>query len=313
MKTLCRLSVVAGLACAAAACSNPADDEPAQSAVAAEVQHRASGYHVAALGSLGGTASAGNSINDLGWVAGASNLAGDGTTHASLWIFGFQLDLGTLGGPNSAVLWPVKNNRGLISGVAETADLDPLGESWSCSAFFPTVTHHTCRGFVWERGVMRKLPTLGGGNSFATGTNNRGQTVGWAENTVHDPTCNLPQVLQFRAVIWGPGRDQIQELPPLADDTVSAATAINDRGQVVGISGICSNAVGGFSARHAVLWENGTVTNLGTLVARWSACRAARSSARSCGRTASRRTSTRWSSRALATRCSRPATSMISG
>jgi probable HAF family extracellular repeat protein len=46
---------------------------------------------------------------------------------------------------------------------------------------------------------------------------------------------------------------------------VSAATAINDRGQVVGISGICANAVGGFSAAHAVLWENGTPTDLGDI------------------------------------------------
>jgi probable HAF family extracellular repeat protein len=46
---------------------------------------------------------------------------------------------------------------------------------------------------------------------------------------------------------------------------VTAATAINDRGQVIGISGICDNAVGRFSARHAVLWEKGMVTNIGNL------------------------------------------------
>ncbi len=34
---------------------------------------------------------------------------------------------------------------------------------------------------------------------------------------------------------------------------------------MVGISGICDRAVGRFSAIHAVLWENGTVRNLGTL------------------------------------------------
>lgn len=85
---------------------------------------------------------------------------------------------------------------------------------------------------------MRPLPTLGGTNGFATGTNNKGQIVGWAENTVHDPTCVAPQVLQFRAVAWGPKEGQIRELPPLPGDTVSAATALNDRGQVVGISGI---------------------------------------------------------------------------
>jgi len=107
---------------------------------------------------------------------------------------------------------------------------------------------------------------LGGYNGFATGTNDLGQTVGWAENTVHDATCNPPQVLQFRAVIWGPEQGQIEELPPLpGGDTVSAATAINDRGQVVGISGICSNAVGGYSAIHSVIWENGKPIDMGNI------------------------------------------------
>lgn len=49
----------------------------------------------------------------------------------------------------------------------------------------------------------------------------------------------------------------MQELPPLPGDTTSAATAINDNGLVVGISGDCGIAVGGVSARHSVLWENG--------------------------------------------------------
>lgn len=226
-----------------------------------------SNYHVTNLPALGGTVSRGNSINNRDWVAGYSNLAGNQSRHATLWLDGSAFDLGTLGGPNSSVAWPVKNNRGLIAGIAQTATPEPLGENWSCAAFFPaaTATGYTCLGFVWEGGVMRALPTLGGNNGFATGANDRGQVVGWAENTVHDPTCVPPQVLQFRAVIWGPGGDQIQELPPLPGDTSGAATAINDRGQVVGISGICDQAVGRFTAAHAVLWEKGTVTDIGNL------------------------------------------------
>jgi probable HAF family extracellular repeat protein len=38
-----------------------------------------------------------------------------------------------------------------------------------------------------------------------------------------------------------------------------------NRRQVVGISGTCDQAVGRFSAKHAVLWQNGTVTDLGNL------------------------------------------------
>ena len=224
-------------------------------------------YRVTNLPSLGGTVSRGNSVNDLGWVAGYSNLAGNQSRHAALWLGGSLLDLGTLGGPNSSVTWPVKNVRGSIAGITQTAVPDPLGENWSCAAFFPgaTGTGHTCLGFVWEGGAMRALPTLGGNNGFATGANDLGQVAGWAENAVHDPTCVPPQVLQFRAVVWGPGRNQTRELPPLPGDTSGAATALNDRGQVVGISGTCDQAVGRYTAAHAVLWENGNVKDIGNL------------------------------------------------
>jgi probable HAF family extracellular repeat protein len=216
-------------------------------------------YRVANLQSLGGTSSVGFSVNDRGWVAGRSNLPGNQTRHATLWRNGVLTDLKTLGGANSAVLWPVKNLRGIVTGIAQTNEPDPLNEKWSCGFFFPAATGRgtRCLGFKWQNGVMTRLPTLGGTHGFATGSNNLGQTTGWAENTVHDPTCELPQVLQFRAVVWGPRLDQIRELQPLPGDTATAATAINDHGRVIGISGICDQAAGRFSAIHNVVWDNG--------------------------------------------------------
>jgi probable HAF family extracellular repeat protein len=226
-------------------------------------------YRVINLGTLeGGSASGADSLDDLGVASGFSTLASDNnsTDHAALWFDGLKLDLGTLGGPNSGVFWPVKNNIGLISGVSETADLNSLNEDWSCSAFFPSITHHNCVGFVWLFGQMFPLPTLGGFNGFATGSNNRGQIVGWAENSTHDPTCKRRnQVLQFEAVIWGPRLGEIHALPPFPNDLDGAATAINEHGQVVGISGICDQAVGASSAIHALLWQDGQPTDLGNL------------------------------------------------
>jgi uncharacterized membrane protein len=226
-------------------------------AQAQQEQPRQAAYLVFELGTLGGTVSGASAIDGRGWVMGAANLSGDTTEDATLWIYGKTHDLGTLGGPNSAVPWPaVKNNHSVIVGVSDTADDNPLGEIWSCAlAFFPTASGKNCRVFVWREGTMRALPTLGGYNGVATGVNNRGQIVGWAETTFHDPTCTIPQVLQFEGVIYVPGKDQIQALPPLPEEQDSAATAINDKGQVGGISGECSNAVGGLSAHHAVLWE----------------------------------------------------------
>ena len=109
------------------------------------------------------------------------------------------------------------------------------------------------------------LPTFGGNQGFATGINGRGQVVGWAETTIQDPTCNTPQVLQFRAGLWDTQLSTMTELPPLHGDSTSAATAINEVGQAVGISGDCDVAVGRFSARHAVLWDHGTATEIANL------------------------------------------------
>jgi probable HAF family extracellular repeat protein len=216
--------------------------------------------------SLGGTTSRGMAINNQGLVAGFSNQA-DGTRHAALWRDGVITNLGTLGGPGSTVAWPGINDTGIVVGISLTNEVDQLDEDWSCEAggFIPTTTNLACRGFWWENGAMHELPTLGGTHGFATEVNNRGQIVGWAENQVHDPTCVGVQVLQFRAVLWEPKKGAQQELPPLADDSASAATAINEQGQVVGISGRCDQAVGRFSALHAVLWDHGTPTEIPNL------------------------------------------------
>src|SRR5688500_2474145 len=75
----------------------------------------------------------------------------------------------------------------------------------------------------------------------------------------------------LRSVLWNPkdgsnGKIKATELRPFPGDSTSAATAINDNGQVVGISGDCDQAVGRYSARHAVLWEkNGKPTEIPNL------------------------------------------------
>jgi uncharacterized membrane protein len=219
-------------------------------------------YYVFSLGDTGGgNGAAAASINNLGWIAGDTVQPGSLTEHAELWV-GAPVDLLTLGGPNSAVAWPNKNTHGQIVGITETADMNSFNEAWSCAlANFPTITNHVCYGFIWEDGVMTALPPLPGGiDSYAAGSNNKGQVAGWAENGVHDPTCNntppFNQVLQFEAVVWGPKLGEMTQLSPYGSDPDSAATAINDKGQIVGISGLCDIAAGNTSAEHAVLWLN---------------------------------------------------------
>lgn len=224
-------------------------------------------FRVRALPSLGGTNSRGNGINIWGIVSGYSNLDGNAARRATLWFGGRAFDLDTLGGTNSSVGWSRQNDTGLVVGIAQTSALQTRKDGWSCRAFFPgpDATKYTCVGFAWEWGRMRPLPTLGGKNGFATSANNRRQVVGWAETKVADSTCINPDDRGFNAVLWDLNRGQTFALLPYGIDTASAATAISDRGHVVGISGDCDQSVGRRSARHAVLWERGAVKDLGNL------------------------------------------------
>lgn len=263
----CAILIAAGYGC-----SNEAKvTQPRQERAAAATEVR---YEVVKLPSLGGTLSRGMAINRQGWVAGWSNQA-DGTRRAVLWKDGAITNLQTLGGPSSAVPWIGLNDAGTVAGISHTNRDDPLDEDWACElvGFLPQTTDLICRGFVWEGGPMRELPSLGGNHGFATGINNAGHIVGWAETPVPDPTCSesSAQKLQFRAVLYDPkdgsnGKIKARELSPFPGDSTSAATAINDNGQAVGISGDCDQAVGRYSARHAVLWEkNGKVTEVPNL------------------------------------------------
>jgi probable HAF family extracellular repeat protein len=223
--------------------------------------------------SVDGKHSRGNSINNDAWIAGYSHVNAT-YRHATLWVGDTPLDLGTLGSPkpdkNSSVAWPVKNTSGVIVGISQTDAPDPYGENWSCSAFFllgaPTSVGRQCLGFVWKDGKMQRLPTLGGTHGFAAAVNNHRQIVGWAETDIIDrDKCKAPQLFLFRAVVWGPDGKQIHELPLYPGDDSSAATAINDKGQIVGISGTCDQAIGRKTALHAVLWDTGAIEDIGNL------------------------------------------------
>src|SRR6266480_2415992 len=250
-------------ACCCAAALAPAHAQ-GQTTAKAKLQ-----YQVSNLPSVGGTSSGGNSINDQSWVAGYSRYP-DRNRHAALWRSSLLTDLGTLGGPNSSVAWNVKNTAGILVGISQTLTPEPV-ENWSSRNFYSTPNNvgYINLGFVWENNQMRALPNFpGGNNGFATGANNLRQAVGWAETGVHDDTCCCQdeprhQVFQFLPAMWTlRPPDQIHELPLIPGDTSGAATAINDNGQIVGISGICDQAEGRHTAKHAVLWENGTVTDI---------------------------------------------------
>ncbi len=203
-------------------------------------------------------------------MAGSSIVVPGGPQHAFLW-FGRNplVDLGTLGGaacPNCNSGADGPNGLGEAPVGSEIAETDPNNED-----FCGYNTHLQCRAAIWNNGKLSALPNLpGGNNANAFEINNLSQVVGFAEDGKSDPTCvTAYQKQRFQAVIWNPGGEPPLALKRLPGDTVAFAIGINDRGQVVGTSGLCSNTslppVNPFGP-HAVLWDrDGTPQDLGNL------------------------------------------------
>jgi probable HAF family extracellular repeat protein len=200
------------------------------------------------LGTLGGPdamAASGCENERSGFVPGSSftdftpNLAtGIPTMDPFLWDNGTMTDLGTLGGIFGTA--QCANNRGQVIGQSSLSE-----HPGACFTGEPD-----CHAFVWERGIMKDLGTLGGTFSVPIWLNNQGEAVG-AATTPNDEL--------FHAVLWK--RGVISDLGTLDGDCFSQAIAINSKGQIVGQSFSCD-----FSVVRAVLWENGSIFDLNTLV-----------------------------------------------
>ena len=113
------------------------------------------------LGTLGGTLSGGNAINDSGQVTGEAYIVGNGRSHAFLWDGASMHDLsvGTLGGVYSTGM--AINAAGQVTGLAYINDVDT-------------------RAFLWDGTTTLDLGTLGGTSSRGFAINDSGQVTGFA-------------------------------------------------------------------------------------------------------------------------------------
>jgi probable HAF family extracellular repeat protein len=177
-------------------------------------------------------------------------------SHAFQWQNGVLTDLGALpGGASSQALWITAN--GLIAGNSQNGEIDPLFPGWG-----------EFRAVLWKDGKIVDLGTVQGGyESFVSTANSRGQVVGLAMNTVPDPfNINGPGFFptQSRAFLWQHG--DMQDLGTLGGDDATAIL-INERGQIAGNSYTNStpNPTTGIPTIDPFLWENGKMTDLGTL------------------------------------------------
>lgn len=171
------------------------------------------------------------------------------------------VDLGTLGGQNSTTNGGsvIINKHGTVVGSAETSAECP---------YLPGIP--VSSPFKWQDGMMQVLPRLSGGcGGLPIAINSHGVVVGAADNGLFDPLTGQPEI---RAVVWIGHR--VIDLGTFGGAN-SLAGAINDAGQVVGVS---QNAIPeefnfgdliGLSLSptewRAFLWENGDMRDLGTL------------------------------------------------
>ncbi len=204
------------------------------------------------LGGLpGGFGSEGNGINDHNQVAGQSlnglidPLVGTPAGIAVLWQSDGQIvDLGTLGGNQS--LAATLNNQGQVVGGAANAIPDEFSMfGWATQT----------RAFLWQKGTMRDLGTLGGPDAFAIFINKRSQVAGVAyTNSTANPGTGIPTQDPF---LWENGR--MKDLGSLGG-TLSFVNAFNNRGQVAGESNLV-----GDSTSHPFLWDGMALKDLGSL------------------------------------------------
>jgi probable HAF family extracellular repeat protein len=164
------------------------------------------------LGTFGGVEAVATAINNRGQIAGWL-FGTDRRYHAFLTGPGgyASQDLGSLGANTNTYAYAV-NNLGDIVGSSGVLDNAGIEQS---------------HAFLYTRGLLRDLGTLGGAFSYAYGVNDFGQIVGWSE---------LADGNSSHAFVYLGG--QMRDLNDLLSVTtpgwtVTSANGINDRSQIV--------------------------------------------------------------------------------
>jgi probable HAF family extracellular repeat protein len=216
------------------------------------------------LGTLdSGTESLGIYVNDSGQVIGFSTINTNPDpvgffgfpTHTFIWENGEKLDIGTLGGSDATPGASCSNQPEslVVGGSTTTATVNP-------ATGLPDAAP-----FLWHKGKMINLGTLGGTNGFAQCANHRHQVIGMSSLAANPAACDFPVFnaggAGCHAFFWD-DENGIKDLGTLGGDN-SEAIWLNEAGDVAGSADLPGPS--GNQAHDAVIWRNGKIHDLGTV------------------------------------------------
>ena len=151
-----------------------------------------------------------------------------------------MIDLGTFGGTCGVV--------GSFANAGSGGAINGRGQIIGTSNLTGNQAHHA---FLWNEGALSDLGTLGGDNSEAYWINDAGEIVGRADVPGNEHN--------HHAFLWKNGR--MRDLGKAKGWPCSTAIDINSKGQVIIDTGIC-----GVGGGPGLLWENGALYDLNTLI-----------------------------------------------
>jgi probable HAF family extracellular repeat protein len=218
------------------------------------------GGHIIDLGTLpGGSESLGIYVNDSGQVIGFSTISTTTPdpagfigfpTHTFIWENGTKTDIGTLGGNDTfpGADCGIAPEGVVIGGSTTSTDIDPVSGVPNADPF------------IWQKGKMKDLGSLGGTNGVATCINGNGQVIGQSSLATNPRACGFPVAGAgpgCHAFLWN--RGTMNDLGTLGGDN-SEAIWLNERGDIAG-----SADLPGLNLHDAVLWRKGKIQDLGTV------------------------------------------------
>ncbi len=160
---------------------------------------------------------------------------------AFLWIDGHMLNIDSIRSFDDSAALAI-NRGGWTVGWRTFEEVGPRAALWTFLEYDETGPK------------IIDLGTLGGQHSVANSINDFGLIVGQAETEIIAPpgeTLNVAFRYEYPMEVW------MTRLPPLFHGRNSAATDVNNAGVIVGW------AEDDAYFPHAVVWDNGTVTDLG--------------------------------------------------